>query len=93
MMQTGFEPRDYFLEYILFFLAREMAASEDDVEVEVNDGCIKPTDWSSYKIWKYFTVSNSSETKTGGVKIAVCKFVIKPSVVVVLRPKFRGVLY
>ena len=51
-----------------------MAGNEDDVEVEVDDGCIKQTDRSSYYIWQYFTVSNSSEAKKGGAKIAVCKF-------------------
>ena len=56
-----------------------MAASEGDVEVEVNDGCIKQTDRSSYYIWQYFTVSNSnsSEAKKGGAKIAACKFCYK----------------
>ena len=51
-----------------------MVGSEDNVEVEVNDGCIKQTDRSSYYIWQYFTVSNSSEAKKGGAKIADCKF-------------------
>ena len=51
-----------------------MAGSEDDEEVEVNDGFIKQTDRSSYYIWQYFTVSNSSEAKKGGAKIAACKF-------------------
>ena len=51
-----------------------MVGSEDNVEVEVNDGCIKQTDRSSYYIWQYFTVSNSSEAKKGGAKIAACKF-------------------
>ena len=41
---------------------------------EVDDGCIQQTDRSSYYIWQYFTVSNSSEAKKGGAKIAVCKF-------------------
>ena len=54
-----------------------MAASEGDMEVEVNDGFIKQTDRSSYYIWQYFTVSNSSEAKKGGAKIAACKFCYK----------------
>jgi hypothetical protein len=44
------------------------------VKVEVDDGCIQQTDRSSYYIWQYFTVSNSSEAKKGGAKIAICKF-------------------
>ena len=52
------------------FSTREMAASEGDVEVEVNDGCIKQTYRSSYYIWQYFTLSNLSEAKKGGAKIA-----------------------
>ena len=51
-----------------------MAENEDDVEVEVDDGCIKQTDGSSYYIWQYFTVLNSSEATKGGAKIVVCKF-------------------
>ena len=56
------------------FSAREMAGNEDDVEVEVDNGCIQQTDRSSYYIWQCFTVSNSSEAKKGGAKIAVCNF-------------------
>ena len=44
------------------------------MEVEVDNDCIQQTDRSSYYIWQYFTVSNSSEAKKGGAKIAVCKF-------------------
>ena len=51
-----------------------MPASKCYVEVEVNDGCIKQTDRSSYYIWQYFTVSNSSEAEKGGANIAACKF-------------------
>ena len=73
-----------------------MAGSEDDVEVEVNDGCIKQPDRFSYSIWQYFAVSNSSEAEKGGAKIAACKFVTKPLVAAVLpehRPTFWIVLY
>ena len=72
----GSNPEFIFLN-IYFFKKnkrRVWAASEGNVEVEVNDGCIKQTDGSSYYIWQYFTVSNSSETKKGGAKIAACKF-------------------
>jgi hypothetical protein len=51
-----------------------MAGNEDDVEVEVDGGCIQQTDRPSYSIWQYFTVSNASEAKNGGAKIAVCRF-------------------
>ena len=64
----GSNPEFIFLN-IYFFKKnkrRVWAASEGNVEVEVNDGCIKQTDRSSYYIWQYFTVSNSSEAKTGG---------------------------
>ena len=37
--------RHYFLKYIYVFLAREMAESWDNLEVEVDDDCIKQTDW------------------------------------------------
>ena len=60
--------------FLYIYITRDMAAREGDVEVEVNDGCIKQTDRSSYYIWQYFTVSNSSEAKKGGAKIADCKF-------------------
>ena len=45
-----------------------------DVENVDEDGCIKQIESPSYYIWKYFTVSNSSEAKKGGAKNAVCKF-------------------
>ena len=75
-----------------------MAANEVDLEIEDADGCINETESSSYCIWQYFqvTVSNSSDPKIGGAKIAVCKFCDKPSVAAVLRgqqPTFWGVLY
>ena len=38
------------------------------------DGCIKWTESSSYYIWQYFDVSNSSNPKNSGAKIPVCKF-------------------
>ena len=66
------------------------------MEVELNNGCIEQTDRSTYFIWQHFTVSNSSEAKKVGAKIAACNFVTKPSVVDVL-PKqqltFWGALY
>ena len=77
-----------------------MAASEGDVEVEVNDGCIKQTDRSSYYIWQYFTVSNLSEAKKAFKKVVqrlqLAKFATKYSVVAVLPeqlPTFWDVLY
>ena len=62
-----------------------MVGSKNNVEVEVNDGCHSVSskqiviilyliDRSSYYIWQCFTVSNSSEAKKGGAKIAACKF-------------------
>ena len=70
----GSNPEIIFFNIYFFFTKREMAASEGDVEVKVNDGCIKLTDRSSYYIWQFFTVSNSSEVKKDGAKIAGCKF-------------------
>ena len=63
-------PEIIFLNIFYSFLALETAASKNYVEVEVNDGCIKPTDRSSFKIWQYYTASNSSEAKNSGVMIA-----------------------
>ena len=45
-----------------------------NLEIGGADGCIKRTESSSYYIWQYFTVSNSSDHEKGGAKIAVCKF-------------------
>ena len=50
------------------------AGNEVDLEIGDTDGCIKRKESSSYYIWQYFTVSNSSDPKKGGAKIAVCKF-------------------
>ena len=80
----------YIYIYILYILALEMAGDKDGIEVEVDDGCIKQTVRSSYYILQYFTVSNSSEAKKGGVKIAVCKFCDKPSVVALLSEQQRA---
>ena len=52
----GLNPAIVFLN--IYFLAREVVESKDNEEVEVNDGCIKLTDRSSYYIWQYFTVPN-----------------------------------
>ena len=74
-----------------------MAASEGDVEVEVNDGCIKQTDRSSYYIWQYFTVSNSNSSEAKVVqRLQPANFATKYSVVAVIpeqRPTFWDVLY
>ena len=49
-------------------------AGNEDLEIGDADGCIKETESSSYHIWQYFTVSNSSYPKKDGAKITVCKF-------------------
>ena len=58
--------------YVCLYSMR-VAGSMDNVEVEVNDGCIKQTDRYSYYIWQYFFVSNSSGAKKGSAKIAASK--------------------
>ena len=40
-----------------------MAGNKVDLEIGDADGCIKETESSSYYIWQYFTVSNSSDQK------------------------------
>ena len=99
----GSNPEIIFLN-MYFFLTREsrreMVAREGDVEVEVNDGCIKQTDRASYYIWQYLTVSNSSEANQAVTKVVQrlqpANFATKSSVVAVLpeqRPTFWDVLY
>ena len=51
-----------------------MAGNEDYVEVELNNGCIEQTDRSTYFIWQYFTVSNSSEAKKSWCKDCSLQF-------------------
>ena len=66
-----------------------------DVENVDEDGCIKQIESPSYYIWKYFTVSNSSEAKKGGAKNTVCKFCDKifSGCCTQQQPTFWGVLY
>ena len=75
-----------------------MAANEVDLEIGHADGCIKRTESSSYYIWQYFTVSNSSDQKKKKVvqKLQSANFVTTPSVAAVLRghqPTIWSVLY
>ena len=86
--------------FLYIYITRDMAAREGDVEVEVNDGCIKQTDRASYYIWQYLTVSNSSEANQAVTKVVQrlqpANFATKSSVVAVLpeqRPTFLDVLY
>ena len=58
----------------IFFGHEKTRMAANEVDLEIEDGCIKETESSSYYIWQYFTVSNSSDPKKGGAKIAVCKF-------------------
>ena len=44
------------------------------VDLEIVDADASRTESSSYCIWQYFTVSNSSDPQKGAAKIAVCKF-------------------
>ena len=81
--------------FLYIYITRDMAAREGDVEVEVNDGCIKQTDRVSYYIWQYLTVSNSSEANQAVTKVVQrlqpANFATKSLVVAVLpeqRPTF-----
>ena len=62
--------------YTIFFGHKKtkMAGNEVKlVDLEIVDADASRTESSSYCIWQYFTVSNSSDPQKGAAKIAVCK--------------------
>ena len=80
----------------IFFGHEKTRMAANEVDLEIEDGCIKETESSSYYIWQYFTVSNSSDPKKEVQKLQSASFVTKPSVAAVLRgqqPTFWDVLY
>ena len=64
--QVGFERetnchRQLGQDFFFGYEKARMAGNEVNLEIGDADGCIKETESSSYCIWQYFTVSNSSD--------------------------------
>ena len=64
--QVGFEletncHRQLGQDFFFGYEKARMAGNEVNLEIGDADGCIKETESSSYCIWQYFTVSNSSD--------------------------------